>query len=619
MISAFFTGQVGDIEVNIDDSGSPVTADIVSMGSLRYDFDQTPDTLNIDRVQAVYSPFNIEIGRFDDDGNDLYFRLIQATVTGGVASKINVDMQITDFQSNVFKFTFDLRNSDIETDERSRSVKLKLNPRLNLETNNEALFGSITGFLPFEAIIPLDPATNTSSNVTYNCVGVADYIESALPLMFGNDFDNPIISSGKFVRGGKSIDLFGKTPTTNDDERFYMVNVSSEDGFIANGEQVPETPGVGLVTVNSTSRQRNFLNLSGDALAPITEIYPSFPNANATVQIIGSNGADFSGLNEGNIIIVDSQEWEVAEVVDSTTVNGRNLKDQRVRALPPFNTLIDFAADISTTEGTITFGAGEVTFEDLGYTTQYAVNRPYTITKKIVPEEIKVIDTLKGLAGIEGSIFGTGFSKNFYINRESVNPADAVTILFDDVINLKPKPFNLAIGGSKVTQLTDSRLLSPDLFGVWGTSFTDPINVQPRIPNLQSATKYTVGNPNATKAIEIELPAGYPFLNKGLAVGGEDPVDPVLNIEAITLRYNEFDGGASCGATGATYYANNAISLGFEGIIDLFQNESGDVLADSGWYSNGTIVRYWNNNSGGELSNPAFTQQFDCASFPGEL
>jgi len=601
MISAFFTGQVGDItlEIDVDDSKGNVTTEIVSMGSLRYEFDQTPDTLDIDRVQAVYSPFNVDIARFDDDGNDLYFRLIEATLTGGDPKSINVDMEIEDFQSNVFKFTFSLRNSDIETDERSRSVKLKLNPRLNLDATNEDLF-AVEGLpkLPFEALIPRDPDTEEPETVTYECTGAGDYIKEGMNLVFDNDFET-VVSTSKFERGGSKFDVFGATPTTNDDERFYMVNVTSEDGFIASGEELPESPGVGLVTVNSTNNQSAFL-FRKSATSPI-QIRPSVEGIRL-VRIIGNDDADFDlqNINVGDVIIVNGDGYSVTNVVDNKNLDGISLDDQELQVFPPANTFVE--------------GFLNQTFEDLGFVTQYGVNAIYTIVRRQVPEEIKVIKTLKDLAGIEGSFFGTGFSKNFYINRLSADTSNATTLFFDDIVNLKPKPFNLSIGGSKVTQLTDSIRLFPVKFGVWGTSFEDDIRVQPRIPNLQSATKYAVGNPNATKAIKIELPAGYPFLNKGVAVGGDAPIDPVINIEAINLRYDDNRAGDSCIASATTeYYANNAISLGFEGITDLYLDDTGSTFAPTGWYSNGTIVRRWNS----DLLEPAFTEQYDCTAFPG--
>ena len=613
MISASFTSGAGQIELSIDDGASNVTSEIVNMGVLKYDFDQTPDVLSIDRVQAVYNPFNVDIARFDDMGNDLYLRLIEATVTGSEAAKINVDMHLTDFESNLFKFTFSLRNSDIETDERSRSIRLKLNPRLNLEANNGQFFSNASK-ITFDAIIPLSNVGATESAIfPMQCMGAGSYISGALPLVFDNDFET-IVKSGRL---SPTAFLFDDTPTTNTGNlQFVMVNVHSDDGFIANGEELPDAVGAGSVTINSTLDQRFFhiynSEISQEAAVGIRAV--SVGTAKARIIL---SGGDFiaQGVSEGSIINADGYDWAVVNVVNSATLDVESLNS--IERLPPTSTLINVDLLIIKEGVTTEFPKNTKTFEQLGFETQYANGAIYSITRRLKPEEIKVIDTLKEMAGIEGSIFGTGFSKNFYINRLRNDPATAVTILYDEVIDLKPKPFNLALGGSKITQLTDSRRLYAEFFGVWGTSFTDPLSVQPRVPNLWTATKYAVGNPNATKAIEIELPAGYPFLNKGFAVGGDPPPPPpVINIEGISLRYDANRAGDSCIAgSSTTFYANNAISLGFEGIIDLFQDDTGSTFADTGWYSNGTIVRYWNNS--GEISEAAFTEQYDCASIPG--
>lgn len=130
-------------------------------------------------------------------------------------------------------------------------------------------------------------------------------------------------------------------------------------------------------------------------------------------------------------------------------------------------------------------------------------------------QQFKAVEALQELAAMEGAIFGTGFGRNFFVNR--VLHQEIVDIPWTDVIDIAPKPFWNEFGKGSVTQIArtytdaenqtlnegyDNFGLIPTTGGSW---------------DLPLITDGKVELPNARPSdysINLSLPPGYPFLNK---------------------------------------------------------------------------------------------------------
>ena len=76
-------------------------------------------------------------------------------------------------------------------------------------------------------------------------------------------------------------------------------------------------------------------------------------------------------------------------------------------------------------------------------------------------------------------------------------------------------------------------------------------------------------------------------------------------VTAASIKYASFQGSA-CTATSSTYYINTTSSTRFDLATIIWSNSAGTTFANAGWYSNGTIRRYWNGS--------AFTTTVNCGS-----
>ena len=75
-------------------------------------------------------------------------------------------------------------------------------------------------------------------------------------------------------------------------------------------------------------------------------------------------------------------------------------------------------------------------------------------------------------------------------------------------------------------------------------------------------------------------------------------------VTAASIRYASFQGSA-CTAQPSTYYINTTSSTRFDLATIIWSNSAGTTFANAGWYSNGTIRRYWNGS--------AFTTTVNCS------
>lgn len=166
-----------------------------------------------------------------------------------------------------------------------------------------------------------------------------------------------------------------------------------------------------------------------------------------------------------------------------------------------------------------------------------------------LPNQRPALDVLKELAGIEGSVFGSAFSRNFYINRLT-DTQTPVQLDYKDVINSKLSRTSLYLGNSVVSQLGVQtrevirrekikkgffdrlfgvrdryRLVSEgipdDPYGTFpstdgGENQTDRLRANRQLPVLARVASGNAGNPRASKELRIELAPAYPLLSKGV-------------------------------------------------------------------------------------------------------
>lgn len=133
----------------------------------------------------------------------------------------------------------------------------------------------------------------------------------------------------------------------------------------------------------------------------------------------------------------------------------------------------------------------------------------------IDPKEFSAIEALQELATMEGAIFGTGFGRNFFVNR--VLHQEIVDIPWDEITEIAPKPFWNPFGEGAVTQLArtysdaDNQTVNSGFenFGVIPIS-----SGSWQIPLITDARVAIKDNRPSDYAINLSLPPGYPFLNK---------------------------------------------------------------------------------------------------------
>jgi hypothetical protein len=458
MITSSFDTKSGTISLQIDTTAS-VGAQILSVGSLSYDYDQTPDSVSIDRVQALYSQLPISIMQYGDLGEDLWDILVsEATI-----SDIEVNVSLTTWERIVYEFPMRLRLADISLDERSRTISLRLIPNVNLTATVADVFTAIATPKKVNFARKYGAPINQSKTYVQKATGVLDWIDSALNIVFGNNFSNDIKPSKTNGEPSVTEYIYDSVDNTSVGTRsLLMLNLGLDD----------VTPDEG-----------DYIKVPANGLISFTEI-PSglLPSVNGSYNItISITGASFLGqIQFGDKIVLKSGIGYKGDIFGIQTIGTSTLT-------------------IVTDDPVIYF------------------DEPWEILRPSAPNVAPAVGVLKDLAGIEGSVFGTGFSKNFYFNRLDRTSGSTVTINYDMVTDFKPTPFYLSLGSSIVAQRADgSRGIGSDRYGSMRFGANDT-----RVPNLVDYTSVALGNANASKELKIELAPGYPFLNKGkIAIGG---------------------------------------------------------------------------------------------------
>lgn len=130
-------------------------------------------------------------------------------------------------------------------------------------------------------------------------------------------------------------------------------------------------------------------------------------------------------------------------------------------------------------------------------------------------DQLPQISIARALAGIEGSLFGTGFDRNFYVWRK--DSGNTVTIPYQNCLDLKFDTSYAVI--QTITNTLSSKEVDPELATGWATS-------------VWTETISEILNPRGAKKVDLFFYPAYPFYNTGEATdsGG---IGIVENPEAV--------------------------------------------------------------------------------------
>ena len=467
MITGSFDTAVGRLTMAINDGGTSATMQITDIGSLSYDFDQTPESVTIDRVQALYSFINITILYQDDYGYDLWTRLIDSAIS---LTDIPCTLTIDTWDGQSYEFKFKLRIGDLSLSQINGTIQLKCSPNFDADVTVDTVFSAVDAGKK-ATFKKKSYSGNFSNNRTYTATGVKDWIEVALNEVFDNSYTNVVKPSLTNSGDGYTTEIYDTLQASGDKRQFLLLDISSVD--FRSSEYAPTiTQGTGTITIQNPS------------------------NNESTIQVTGTGTSFLSEIEVNDFIVVGSQTFgPITEVVSNTTLTFEDLWYDPVD--------------------------GSGTPPDYGVT-----NSTFFIQRKQTAMGQPALKALKDLAGIEGSVFGSGFSTNFYFNRLRADSGEDIQIDFDtQVVDINPKPYYLSLGTSFVSQRADYRRIGDKLFG----SYPSQSGENRQIPNLSDRGSITRGNANASKELKIELAPAYPMLNKGIRESsGEFDGDKIL-------------------------------------------------------------------------------------------
>jgi hypothetical protein len=543
MITATLQTKAGLVTIRIDDGADSTEAIITNIGSLSYDFDQTPEQVSIDRTQALYSSLNVSMHRDDIFGRNLWERLSQ-----GEFESVPAFIDIDGNDGNKYEFVFRFERNNISFNERSSVIQIKLLPNVNKELTTGAVLdvlrdtNSISkGIYKFRRVYDDGSVDIPSQAQQVNCFGVRDFISATMSNVFGNTLPN-YINSAKSNLPTTTERLYDNLPTNNQrgfviaDAPTFIPNTPIQTTFAQSEEVVKSTLGLGTISVFNNENEINIYKVVG--------FQTDFQSQVAVGDLISFIGRPSVFLN----------------VFDVDPVNQILLCGGFVQLeLPP----------------------PEVPIID---------NSLYYIEKKLYPRDIPAIDTLRSLASTEGSIFGTGFSQNFYFNR-LVDDTPVVTLDWNEVIDFKPSMFSLSLGNSLVAQRADNLRDTPSAFGSWGMTRNPQKSVsRSNFPNLVDTTAITQGNRGATKELKIESAPAYPFLNKAIKVFNQDINQDIYDGNSYLFR--------SEGDTLLTEGRDNSLELslataGLQSYFQALNNANGGIMVEFS-VMGATSIKPWN-------------------------
>jgi hypothetical protein len=319
----------------------------------------------------------------------------------------------------------------------------------------------------------------------YSATGVASWIKQALPKLFGNNYPVEFASSKSNLNPNTyTEDIYADaSDSTNDNKRmFALLDLGANFAPIQDETKVLPIAGTGFVGYADPQPTFGLDDIEADPR-----------------PIVNGSGTAFESLFDGQELFAF-----VGGVVVSLGIIDEIQSDTVLFLRPNGNEL---------RYDNVTLG----------------------VSTLISPNQKPALDVLKELAGIEGSIFGSGFSRNFYINRLN-DTQTPVSIDYDKVISASLKRTNLYLGTSIVSQLSSYNIqpeqskrikiaffdrtyrfradATEDPFGIYpaASPIVRPDNNQ--LPIMARQTSVSRGNPRASKELRIELAPAYPLLSK---------------------------------------------------------------------------------------------------------
>ena len=473
MITGTFTTAVGDISITMDDGGAGAYVEVSKLGNLKYEFDQTPDSVQIDRTIALYSYIQVVFESLTESSEDLYTRLVDATDT----TPINCTLSIDNFGVDTFDFSFELKQENIDYNEKEGTVAVRFTPKIDKEVTISNVVRSVTNY----DYRPLQRDSDSLSITNLNCLPVVDFLDKGMQTMFGNSFDAFIKPS----KNASNVSYFKSNATWSDNDPGLVI-VDSGDVVFPNNENTYGDP-VELATTANVTANTVYSLYNIDVIAGTQDVLETTTYKVEATDI----------LNE--FPVGSAIGWFFNDEIRPPIRIARSQSTQNIVVSVPF-------------------------FNQ--FTTAYTGTPPANIDNQFLTGgrifaytpavNTKVSDTIKELAGIEGSIYGTGFSKNFYVHRLSDNDTEYVTLNYDLVSEIKQKKLNKFLQATVVRQVADYDNNGFDQFGQIPTTSEQSI----RLPNVKGAGAFVRGNENASKSLEINLAPVYPYLNKASKSSG---------------------------------------------------------------------------------------------------
>lgn len=251
-LTSSFSTKSGLVTVTITDAEANATFRMLDLGEIKYEFDLTPDTLNIDRVVAIFSTVEFSLHLYDGNGNDLYDRLVNTT-----SNKVKIEIDFYNGTSGLFQFTH--LPSDVTIDEVSQIVKLKCKPFQPTTTMGE--FFANANYSADRMTFEKESA-NPLFVYQYQCVSAGKFIERILSEISPATTNVQSADSNESQMSTYVFQNFTSSNWVDNTNAFVIVNIHSADNFInvrlTNGqsvypEQVPAIDVLKALAVNEGS------------------------------------------------------------------------------------------------------------------------------------------------------------------------------------------------------------------------------------------------------------------------------------------------------------------------------------------------------------------------------
>lgn len=493
MIYLEYNSAVGLVEIQIaNTSGGSYYGHINKMGAIKYKFDQTPDQVNINRTIALYSQMTIEINQYSKRNRDLYDLLIADTtdLTGNkvLDVSVNVSPESTAFFEKTERFLFEINQKNINFNEKEQTIQLKFTPRLKKEVTISDIVDSGTNYT-YKV-----KKTSDNTTVNINCLPAGDFIDRAMQKVFDNE--SLTNWNTKIQLSESRLDSSAYTNVVFDTHSNWQNN---QQGFVVCGysELIFNTADLIRETVAGEGTATIIRNTEGTNLPPPL-------NRIVTYKIQATN--ILNQFNAG-----DSISFDLPDEPLRTAYVLQNLSTQN-------EIVVSYYPFYQVTKPDNTF-----------------LNVPFSITRVKQPFLTDGLQVLKQMAGTEGAIFGSGFSTNWYIYSLYQDPTNAVTIRYQDVIDLKDKRDLLFLSDSLVGQIASLYYGASNGYEGYGQLLN---NQDATVPNILQYNAVIKGNKDATKSLRIQQPTAYPFLNKVIRNGSVYEYVPIVTEDTDPAEFD---------------------------------------------------------------------------------